>query len=211
MKQGESTTMSEALDARFEAAVKALGAAAASVPGGAGDLFMEIQNAETREVWMCCEPTTEARFSQMEPSSPFIKSGYGRASMDRAAFAHSPRKPDEFTAMNCDGKPFRHVATPLGFVPPASEGRPMQLSVDKHHLLGFDAGREVTVMELDGMSFIEVIGSGEYDEDLALPEGARLRRSRLAEPLVVLLPEPTTAFFWFGERLRSFQGPVDLP
>ena len=33
----------------------------------------------------------------------------------------------------------------------------------------------------------------------------------LQELFVVLLPEPTTAFFWFGERLRSFQGPVDLP
>ena len=203
--------MSTTLDATFEAAVKKLGPAAGSVRGGAGDLFMEIQNTETREVWMCCEPTTEARFSQMEPSPPFIKSGCGRASMDRAAFAHSPGRPDDFTAMDCDGEPFRHVATPFGIIPPATEGGPMQISVDKHHLLGFDAGREVTVMELDGMSFIEVVGSDEYDEDLTLPQGARLQRHRLAEPFVVLLPEPTTAFFWFGERLRSFQGPVDLP
>ena len=50
--------MMEGLDARFEAAVKALGPAATTVRGGAGDLFMEIQNPETRDVWLCCEPTT---------------------------------------------------------------------------------------------------------------------------------------------------------
>jgi hypothetical protein len=203
--------MSEELDARFETAVKELGPSAGLVRGGAGDLFMEIQNMETREVWLCCEPTTEARFARMDPSPPFVKSGYGRASMDRAAFAHSPQKPGELVAMDCDGEPFRHVATPFGFVSPASGDGPVQATVDKHHLLGFDAGREVTAMELDGMSFIEVVGSGEYDEDRTLPQGARLQRHRLAEPFVVQLPAPTTAFFWFGERLRSFQGPVDLP
>ncbi len=87
----------------------------------------------------------------------------------------------------------------------------MQLAVDKHHLLGFDTGRELAVMEFDGKSFIEVVGSGEYDEDLVLPEGARLQRHLLAEPLVVMLPEPTTTFFWFGAEMRSFQGPVELP
>ena len=50
--------MSEILDARFKSAVKALGSAAMTVRAGAGDLFMEIQNPETRETWMCCEPTT---------------------------------------------------------------------------------------------------------------------------------------------------------
>ena len=180
-----------------------------TVRGGAGDLFMEIQNPETRETWMCCEPTTEERFSRLKLSAPFVKMGCGLASMDRAAFAHSPQKPDEFTAMECDGEPFRHVATPIEIVPPAAKRGPMRVTVDKHHLLGFDAGREVAVMEFDGKSFIEVIGSGEYDEELVLPEGASLRRHPLAEPLVVMLPEPTTAFFWFGAEMRSFQGPIE--
>ena len=201
--------MSETLDARFEAAVKALGPAATTVRGGAGDLFMEIQNPETRETWMCCEPTTKERFSRMKPSAPLVKMGCGLAAMDRAAFAHSPQKPDEFTAMDCDGESFRHVATPRERVSPAAKGGPIRVTVDKHHLLGFDAGREVAVMEFGGESFIEVVGSGEYDEDLVLPEGASLRRHPLAEALVVLLPEPTTTFFWFGEEMRSFQGPIE--
>jgi hypothetical protein len=201
--------MSETLDARFEAAVKALGPTATTVRGGAGDLFMEIQNPETRETWMCCEPVTKERISRMKPAAPFVKSGYGLASMDRAAFAHSPQNPDEFTAMDCGGEPFRHVATPLDIVPPAAEGGPMRVTVDKHHLLGFDAGRELAVLELDGKSFIEVIGSSEYDEELVLPDGAWLQRRPVAEPLVLMLPEPTTTFFWFGEEMRSFQGPVE--
>jgi hypothetical protein len=201
--------MSETLDARFEAAVKALGPTATTVRGGAGDLFMEIQNPETRETWMCCEPVTKERISRMKPAAPFVKSGYGLASMDRAAFAHSPQNPAEFTAMDCGGEPFRHVATPLDIVPPAAEGGPMRVTVDKHHLLGFDAGRELAVLELDGKSFIEVIGSSEYDEELVLPDGAWLQRRPVAEPLVLMLPEPTTTFFWFGEEMRSFQGPVE--
>jgi len=202
--------MSETLDARFEAAVKAFGPAAMTVRGGAGDLYMEIQNPETREIWMCCEPVTEERFSRLKPAAPFVKMGCGLASMDRAAFAHSPQKPVEFTAMDCHGVPFRHVATPIEFVPPAGKGGPMRVMVDKHHLLGFETGREVAVMEFDGKSFIEVVGSGEYDEGLVLPEGAWLRRIRLAEPLVVKLPKPTTAFFWFDAEMRSFQGPIEV-
>jgi hypothetical protein len=44
-----------------------------------------------------------------------------------------------------------------------------------------------------------------------LPEGGSLRRIDLAEPWVVALPTPTRTFFWLGETMRSFQGPVTLP
>lgn len=203
--------MNEDLDTKFDAAVNALGPAASSVRGGAGDLFMEIQNPGIRANWMRCEPVTEDFFSQLNPSLPFIKAGYAPAAMDRAAFAHSPQKPDEFTAVECDGQTFHHVATPGEVVPPASAGGPIRVTVDKHHLIGFDAGRELAVMEVDGENFIEVIGLRDGDDGLVLPEGASLRTVTLAEPFVVMLPEPTTTYFWIGENIRSFQGPVELP
>ena len=63
----------------------------------------------------------------------------------------------------------------------------------------------------DVRSGIEVAGSAERDENLVLPPGAHLRIVTLAEPFVVMLPQPTTAFFWFGADFRTFQGPVALP
>lgn len=38
-------------------------------------------------------------------------------------------------------------------------------------------------MDLDGGDFIEVVGSSEFDRKLVFPEGARLRRKALTEPL----------------------------
>lgn len=46
---------------------------------------------------------------------------------------------------------------------------------------------------------------------LMFPEGAVLWRIELSQPLVVTLPTPSRAFFWFGKSMRSFQGPVTLP
>ena len=62
-------------------------------------------------------------------------------------------------------------------------------------------------------SFIELVGSSDKDDELVLPAGASLRYLKLDAPLVIVLPEPTTAYFWFdtGNGSRSFQGPCDLP
>jgi len=66
-------------------------------------------------------------------------------------------------------------------------------------------------MDHDDEHFIEVVGKPEDDENLVLPEGASLRKITLAEPFVVMLPEPTTTFFWMDDNIRSFQEPVNLP
>ena len=113
--------------------------------------------------------------------------------------------------MECGGLTFRRVATPAAFIPPATTGGPIRATVDKHHLLGFEAGRELVSMELEGRHYIEVVGSREQDDAIVLPDGASLGVVTLAEPFVVLLPEPTTAFFWMQAGMRSFQGPVELP
>jgi hypothetical protein len=65
--------MNEDLDTKFDAAVNALGPAASSVRGGAGDLFMEIQNPGIRANWMRCEPVTEDFFFPIESIAAFHK------------------------------------------------------------------------------------------------------------------------------------------
>ncbi len=199
------------LDQLFDKVIGELGHPATLVPGGAGDVFMEIMNTADMSTWMCLEPVTEDQFKRIEPQLPWIRSGRAPAAMDRAAFAHPPGKPDDFSSMQCGDLTFRHVATPLDFDPSifAKKGA-IRLLVDKHHILGFAAGREITVMDLDGASYIELIGTSEEDSDLALPPGANLRKITHGEPLIIHLPNPTVTYFWFGQA-RSFQGPVDLP
>jgi hypothetical protein len=63
---------------------------------------------------------------------------------------------------------------------PASPGGPLEISVNKAHVIGFEAV-------------------------------ATLRRIELSQPWVVTLPTPTRTFFWLGESMQSFQGPVTLP
>lgn len=203
--------MSAALDTKFDAAVEALGSSAITVKGGAGELFMEIMNPADRNIWIRCEPVTEDQYKAVTPDQPFIKSGCAAAAMDRAAFAHSPETPGQLLSMECDGLVFHQNARTGDMIPSDIPDGPMRITVHKHHLIGFEAGSELVVMDLDGEHFIEVIGMSDGDEELVLPENASLRTITLEEPIVVMLPEPTTAFFWMGDSIRSFQGPVDLP
>ena len=204
--------MSAALDTKFDAAVEALGPPSVAVQGGADDLFMEIADARTPEVWMHCMPTTKERFQQLAPEQHFVKTGFGSPAMDRAAFVHAPDHPGTPLAkLECDGLTFHQVATPQEMIPPDRPGGPMRVTVHKHHLIGFDAGRDrdIVLMEIGGEWFAEVTGTPDSDENLVLPEGASLHTITLAEPFVVMLPEPTMTYFWIGENIRSFQGPFD--
>ena len=203
--------MSATLDIKFDAAVEALGPSAIAVKGGAGEFFMEILNPVDRNIWMLCEPASEDQFQALTPDQPFIKSVRGVAAIDRAAFAHSPGTPGQFQSMDCDGHLFHQNASPGKMIPSDIAGGPTRIAVRKHHLIGFEAGRELVVMDYDGELFIEVIGTCDDDENLVLPKGASFRTITLAEPFVLMLPEPTTTFFWMGDNIRSFQGPVDLP
>lgn len=87
----------------------------------------------------------------------------------------------------------------------------MRFMVNKAHVVGFEAGRTLTIMSSPEGDFVEVVGNADHDEELPLPEGASLKTIVLLAPWVVPLPTPTVAFFHFGSGLRSFQGPVTLP
>ena len=97
------------------------------------------------------------------------------------------------------GEPFVH-----------SDGM-IQIEVNKSHVVGYEAGRILTIMSLPEGDFVEVVGNAEHDEDLPLPDNGRLRTVELQAPWIVTLPSPTVAFFYFGSGMRSFQGPVTLP
>ena len=78
-------------------------------------------------------------------------------------------------------------------------------------MVGYEAGRKLTIMSSHEGDFVEVVGNADYDEELPLPEGASLKTIVLQAPWIVPLPTPTVTFFHFGSGMRSFQGPVTLP
>jgi hypothetical protein len=179
---------------------------------GGRDLFMEVMDTTTGLVWMSAAPVQLADYEALLPEEPLVKVGIARAPMDSAGFQYSPGSPDEPVRKRViDGRLYINVAAPLEQKSPSVPGGPVEISVDKAHVVGFEAGRSVVVLHLPEGNFVEVVGDDAADESLVLPEGGSLRRIHLSQPWVVLLPTPTKTFFWFGKSLRSFQGPVTLP
>ena len=182
-----------------------------AVPYGRNS-YMEVVEVATERVWMSVEPATQQDYDLLlkKMDCAFRGVGVGDASMDAALFKHSPNGEGEpVHELNIAGRQFMHVAVPgEPFV--HSDGM-IQIEVNKSHVVGYEVGRILTIMSLPEGDFVEVVGNPEHDEDLPLPDKARLRTVELQAPWIVTLPSPTVAFFHFGSGMRSFQGPVTLP
>lgn len=202
------TTRAEDLD---RAIANHLGEGAFAVEGGRG-LFMEVNDRSTGLVWMSTSTVDRADFESLEVEKPLVKVGVGRAPMDRAVFRSSPGAPGEAVLRReIAGRSWINVAEPVKVTPPEIPGGPARVSVNKEHVIGFEAGREVSILRMPGADYVELVGGPARDDDLVLPEGGGIEVIRLEQPWVVPLPTPTDTWFWFGEDLRSFQGPVSLP
>ena len=174
--------------------------------------YMEVVEVATGRVWMSVEPANQQDYDLLlkELDDSLRGVGVGDASMDAALFRHSPNGEREpVQERSIAGRQFIHVAIPDK--PVVHPGGMMQIRVSKAHMVGYEAGRILTIMSLPEGDFVEVVGNAEHDEDLPLPDKARLRTVELQAPWVVTLPSPTVAFFYFGSGMRSFQGPVTLP
>jgi len=185
-----------------------------SVSAGRG-LFMEVMEKATRRVWMSAAPVSLLDFERLELDESLVKVGVAMAPMDRAAFQCSPGAPDEPVRERIiNDRLYINVATPAPpheWLTSAEEGGPVQITVTKAHIIGFEAGRSVVVMSVPEGDFVEVVGEPEGDEALVLPAGGVVRQVLLQQPWLIELPSPTQTFFWFGDSMRSFQGPVTVP
>jgi len=134
---------------------------------GGRDLFMELMDTSTGLVWMSAAPVTEAEFEAVVIEAPLVKVGCARAAMDRAAFQFSPGAPDAPVLERfIDGRLYINVAAPLEQVGPSLPGGPVEISVNKAHLVGFEGGRKVTVLSLPEGDFVELIGDERDEESL---------------------------------------------
>lgn len=181
------------------------------IPGGRG-LFMEINDTTTGLVWMATSTVTFNDYSDLKIAPPLQKAGVGHAAMDRAVFLSSPgSNQGEVLHQEIGGWDWINVAKPMEIIPPDTEGGPLRISVDKAHVIGFEADRSVSVLRLPHGDYVELVGESTFDEQLILPRGGALERIDLKRPWIVTLPSPTDTYFWLGKSMRSFQGPITLP
>ena len=182
-----------------------------SIPGQRG-VYMEVVEIATGRVWMSVDPATPQDYRLLLETMDDSLRGVGivAASMDAALFRYSPDGEGEpVREREICGRRFVNVAIPGA--PAALPGGMKKVLVNKAHVVGYEAGRELTIMSSPEGDFVEVVGNAEHDDELPLPEGASLKIIVLQAPWVVPLPTPTVTFFHFGLSIRSFQGPVTLP
>jgi hypothetical protein len=165
----------------------------------------ELLDTATREIWLVREPVPREWFDALVPAPPLVKSGYGTGAMDRAWFRRSPGAPADgpLATREIGGRVFQLVAKPdLSGV---RGDFPRRLVVDKHHVIGFDAGRLVMLLRApDGREYVELVcGRGAP----SLPAGWSLHTLELAAPWEIELPAPTET--WWLANGASFQGPID--
>ncbi len=182
-----------------------------AVPYGR-NLHMEVVEVATGRVWMSVDPATTQDYDilldNLDESLRGV--GVGGAAMDAALFRYSPDGEGEpVRERDIGGRRFINVAVPGE--PTLQPGGMMKILVNKAHVVGYEAGRKLTILGSPEGDFVEVVGNADHDKALPLPEGASLKTIELHAPWVVSLPTPTVTFFHFGSGIRSFQGPVTLP
>lgn len=185
---------------------------------GVGTVHLEIMDLASRGVWLTQEPVTHERAAALAVPDGFIASGIGEAVADTAYFRRSPGAPADgpVETMVVDGLRFSLVARPG--TPETGPDGVLVLPVEKHHVVRYAAGRTIEIMDCgDGHDYVPLTaGARRVGADPArplrprvLPAGWSVRPVRLETDLVVELPCPTRAAFFFASG-DSFQGPVRL-
>lgn len=195
----------------FPAEAPVLDLPASNIQENPRGLHIELMNLETRDVWLSASPVTMEFFKQLAVAPPWIKLGAANGAMDRAGFRRSPDAETDgpLEAREFDGHRFIRVARPEKPGSPAAGGAPMKLVVHKHHVVGFDAGTKLRVLEnAEGERFVEASrGGGAADPSLLkLEEGMRLLEIELTKPWAVEIPAPASVYFF--PTIDFFHGPV---
>jgi hypothetical protein len=172
------------------------------------ELHMEIFDSRTADVWLCQRPVTAAEYQALQPEPPYVKSGLARSAMDFAWFLRSPGALADgpLESRIIGGLPMVRVARPLDFRGFAAGDAPTRLTIDKHHLIGFNAGTRARLVQLpDGAFFVQqTVSAGPVS--IPLPADWKAFELRSEARWSVCLGAPVTVYFF--RNLSSFQGPL---
>lgn len=169
----------------------------------------ELLDAATHDVWLAPEPMVREELDALVLEPPLVKTGVGRGVMDRAGFLRSPGDAVDGPLREriVGGRRWQLVARPDLASGPRREGGARVLLVHKHHVLEYDAGREVEILRLpDGALHVHTTAAEGGDRERRLPEGWATFRVHLDAIWTVVLPSPTTTIWFAGHE--SFQGPL---
>jgi len=169
----------------------------------------ELLDPTTHDVWLAPEPMGAAELAALAVDPPLVKAGVGSGAMDRAGFLRSPGEAVDgrLRERTIGGRRWQLVARPELAGGPRREGPARILLVHKHHVLEYDAGREIELLVLpDGARFVQTTVPVGERASRRLPDGWRVERLRLRRTWTVPLPCPTTTIWFAGHE--SFQGPL---
>ena len=173
---------------------------------------MEVLDESSGNVWMSVDSISQQQFDTFELPSGWRKIGLGAGAMDQALFRHSPNASDQpVRDQIINGLRFINVALPQLDATQQLACGLFKIMVNKAHVLGFEAGRQVSILRMNNQHYVEVVGDKSSDTELSLQGGAKISQIVLNKPWVVELPTPTQTLWVFQPTLRSFQGPVELP
>jgi len=182
-----------------------------------GGLHMEIIDTSTSQVWQTMDDITTADAEALSVEPPYREVGIGngkaRLSGHTSFFTRSPDadRNGPMETLEVAGHRWSNCARPIGApAHPAGRDGPVQMSVQKHHTIVYEAGRELQYLRTpDDENFVQVIEGGPDKAPLVVPEGWKLSVHRVRKELIVALPCPTSVFFF--RNFDSFQGPVPEP
>jgi len=174
----------------------------------------ELYDVATRDVWLAPDPVTREEHAAFAVDAPLVKGPLGVAAMDRAWFRRAPGAAEDgpLPEREVRGRRFQLVARPaVDGMRQLGDGGPRLLTVDKVHVVEFDPGRPVQVLDLpDGRAFVLLASAlRRTPRPRGLPDGWTVRTLRLCATWVVDLPVPTETI-WLASG-ETFQGPVAPP
>ena len=170
----------------------------------------EVMDVQRGDVWLCQQPITLDEVKAMKVEPPLVKSGVGTGAMDSAHFLRSPGAAEEgpLETRSIDGRSFARVARVRSFGGFPRGRAPTLIEVEKHHVLGFDAGRALNLAKLpDGQFYVEQTESIP-GRDFVVPADWQMYTLALDAAWQVQLPCPSRVHFFAS--LRSFAGPIAL-
>jgi len=168
---------------------------------------MEVMNLQTGDVWLCQAPITFEEFKAFEVAAPLMKSGCTTAAFDAAYFLRAPEAGADGALETTvfGGREFSRVARPVRFSALRPDA-PTLVQVQKHHVMTFEAGREVTLARLpDGRHYVQQT-EPRPGKTFSVPADWTLIKRTLQRPWTVYVPPPVDV--WFFASLASFQGPL---
>lgn len=170
---------------------------------------MEVMDTSNGDIWLHQSPTTLEAYDALKPEAPYVKSGIAGAAMDFAYFLKSPGASAEgpLETRTIGGLEWSRVARPLDFQGFKPGPAPTLIMVDKHHVIGFEAGSSLRLVRPPAGKFYVQQTRSPWPGNDVYPTDWELFTLALDEPWSIYLDSPLPIYFF--RNASSFAGAFD--